>query len=129
MSGAAMTDYLADAIRDHTLRNTAYTSPTTVYLALFSTATTEAGGGTEVTGGSYARETITFNVGTLAGEAEQSGTITFASMPTVTVVSLAVFDALTLGNMLFHGRLPRQRAITAGASYVLNTLDLRVLID
>lgn len=126
---AAMTDYLADAVRDHVLRNTAYTSPTTVYLALFTTATTEAGGGTEVTGGSYARQAITFAAGTLSGQADQSGSITFSSMPAATVVNMAVFDALTVGNMLFHGRLPRQRAVAGGADFVLNTGDLKILID
>ena len=124
----AMTNYLADALRDHVLRNTAYTSPTTVYAALFTTATTEAGTGSEVTGGSYARQAITFSAGTGSGLAEGSG-ITFSSMPAVTVVALAIFDASTAGNMLFHGRLPSSRAVVGGEDYILNSTDLRVLID
>lgn len=126
---AAMSNYLANAVRDHVLRNTAYTSPTTVYLALFTTATTEAGGGTEVTGGSYARQAITFAAGTLDGQADQSSSITFSNMPAATVTNAAVFDAVSAGNMLFHGRLPRQRIVAGGASIVLNSGDLKILID
>jgi len=124
----AMTDYLADALRDHVLRNTTYTSPATVYAALFSTATTEVGTGTEVTGGSYARQAVTFSAGTPAGQAIAGG-ISFSSMPTVTVVALAIYDAASGGNMLFHGRLPSARAVVSGETYVLNSSDLRILID
>ena len=126
---AAMTDYLADAVRDHILRNTAYTSPTTVYLALFTTATTEAGGGTEVTGGSYARQAITFNAGVDAGLAEQSGAITIAGMPAANVVAVGVMDAVAAGNMLFHGRLPQARSVAGGETFTLDDGDLRVLLD
>lgn len=125
---SAMTNYLANQIRDHVLRNVAYTSPGTVYLALFTTATTEAGGGTEVTGGSYARQAITF-AGPSAGLAEQSGSITFASMPAVTVVAAAIMDAATVGNMLFHGRLPRLLILGAGQSFTLASGDFKVLLD
>lgn len=126
---SAMTDYLADKIRDHVLRNIAYTSPTTVYLAVFTTATTEAGGGTEVTGGSYARQAITFNDGGDPGLAEQAATITFTGMPACTVVAVGVMDALTVGNMLLHGRLPRARTLSAGQSLPLLAGDVRFLFD
>ena len=125
----SMSDYLATKVRDHTLRNIAYTSPTTVYLACFTTATTEAGGGTEVTGGSYARVAIAFSAGVYAGLAEQSGSVAIANMPTCTVVSIALMDAASSGNMLFHARLPRQRSLTAGQSFDLNSGDFRVLVD
>ena len=126
---AALTDYLADALRDHTLRNTAYTSPTTVYLALFTTATTEAGGGTEMTGGSYARQVITFDAGAIAGQADQAALVTFTDCPAATVVSAAVMDALTVGNMLYHGRFPTQRALVLGEDFSVAAGDLKILMD
>jgi hypothetical protein len=43
-------------ILDHIVGKTSYTMPSTVYLALFTTAVNDAGGGTEATGGSYARK-------------------------------------------------------------------------
>jgi hypothetical protein len=54
-----MSNYLEDALINVTLRNTAYTTPTTVYLALYTTDPTDADTGTEVSGGSYARQAIT----------------------------------------------------------------------
>jgi len=126
---AALTDYLANALRDHVLRNTTYTSPTTVYVALFTTATTEAGGGTEVTGGSYARQAITFIAGATAGLAEQDGAISFTDMPASTVKAAAVMDALTGGNMLIHGRLPVEVNVAGGAPFSLLDADLKVLFD
>lgn len=125
----AMTDYLADKIRDHTLLNISYTSPATLYLALFVTATTEAGGGTEVTGGSYARQAITFAAGVDAGLGEQSGGLSFAGMPACTVVAIGVHDALSSGNMLYHARLPRQRIVTGGETLNLGSGLVRILID
>lgn len=125
----AMTDYLANKVRDHVLRNTSYTSPTTVYLGLLTTAATEAGGGTEVTGGSYARQAITFNAGTAAGEAEQNAAVTFTNMPACTVVSVAIYDAVSSGNMLIHAALPRQRVVPSGDSFTLDNGDFRLIID
>jgi hypothetical protein len=125
----AMTDFLANKLRDHTLRNIAYSGPTTVHLALFSTVTTEAGGGTEVTGGSYARQAITFAAGTSAGLAVQSGSITFPSMPAGLVRAVGVMDAASGGNMLYHGRLAREVNLVAGQSFTLNNNDLKILID
>jgi len=58
---ASLTNYAEDKLRDHLLGITAYTMPTDVYLALYTAAPDETGGGTECTGGSYARQV--WNVG------------------------------------------------------------------
>ena len=55
-----MSNHLENALINATLRNTSYTSPATVYVALFTTDPTDAGSGTEVSGGSYARTSVTF---------------------------------------------------------------------
>ena len=55
-----MSNYLENALINATLRNTTYTSPSTVYVALFTSDPTDAGSGTEVSGGSYARQSATF---------------------------------------------------------------------
>jgi hypothetical protein len=110
-----MTDYLEDKLRDHVLRNVAYTSPTTVYLALFTTATTDAGGGTEVVGGSYARQAVAFTAGAAgSGAADNTAAETFSNMPAVTVTHAAIMDASSGGNMLLHGPLPSPKTVGAG---------------
>ena len=50
-------------------------------------------------------------------------------MPAVTVRAIAVMDALTAGNMLYHGRLPREVILAGGQSFTLNSGDLKILID
>ena len=57
---AEISNYLEAAIINATLRNTTYTSPATVYVSLWTTDPTDAGSGTEVSGGSYARTAVTF---------------------------------------------------------------------
>lgn len=44
-----LTNYLENKLLDHFLGTTAYTMPSPVYVALFTVAPGDAGGGTEVT--------------------------------------------------------------------------------
>ncbi len=53
---AEMSNYLENALINATLRNTSYTSPTTVYVALYTSDPTDADSGTECSGTSYARQ-------------------------------------------------------------------------
>ncbi len=96
---AAKSTYLSDAMLDAVLKDTAYTSPTTVYLALFDgdPATT----GTEVSGGSYARQSAAFNTAA-SGSTTNSAAISFTGMPATTVNYCAIYDALTAGNLLYY---------------------------
>ena len=56
-------DYLENEILDHVLGGADYSRPATVYIALYTAAPTDAGGGTEVTGGSYAGYLTAYLVG------------------------------------------------------------------
>lgn len=122
---SSMTDYLEDKLRDHVLRNIAYASPATVYLALFSTATTDAGAGTEVAGGSYARQAVAFSAGGAGtGAADNTAAESFSNMPAVTVTHAALFDASTGGNMLFHGPLSASKTANAGDTLTFDAGDI-----
>ena len=55
-----LSDYLENKLIDHFLGTTSYTMPTPVYVALYTVTPSDAGGGTEATGGSYARQTAAF---------------------------------------------------------------------
>jgi hypothetical protein len=110
--GLNKTDFLEDKIVNHVLRNTAYTQPTTVYVGLFTVMPADDGtGGTEVSGGSYARQSVTFGAPSPSGQTNNSSTITF---PTATadwatganrVVGFGIFDASSAGNLLYYGLL------------------------
>ena len=98
---SSYSDYLENAILNHVFRNSALTSPTNVYLALYTVAPTDAGGGTEVSGGGYARQAITFGAasgGAISNTAAVQFTASGANFGTI--VAVGIFDALSGGNLL-----------------------------
>lgn len=101
---SAASNYLEDKTLNFWFRANAdtITAPATVYLALFTAVTdAEAGTGTEVAGGSYARTAITFGAPS-NGAIANSGDVTFptASADWGTVTHAAIFDASSSGNAL-----------------------------
>ena len=58
----SFSNYLEDAVLNHVFGGSSYTAPTTLYVALFTSAPSDTGGGTEVSGGAYARQTGAFTV-------------------------------------------------------------------
>ena len=123
-----LSNHLENKLLDHFLGTTAYTMPTTVYVALYTVAPDDTGGGTQVTGGSYARQIATF-VAASSGATENSGNIDFAGMPAVTTVAIGIFDALTSGNLLLHGTLTTNKITDAGDTLRIATGDLDISID
>lgn len=109
---AAMSDYLENALINAVLRGTAYTSPSKVYIGLFTSNPTDANSGTEVTGGAYARQEITFGAPT-NGVSYNSADVLFpvATASWGTVTHIGIFDASTGGNLLFHGALTNAKTI------------------
>lgn len=125
---AAKTTYLANAIINHVLRNSAYTPAATVYLALWIGDPTVSGaGGAEVSGGSYTRIGISFSAAS-GGATSNSGIITFAEATANwgTVTHAAVCDAVSAGNMLYFQALPASQVISTGvvASVPIGDLDM-----
>lgn len=116
MAGS-FSDYLEDKVLKHVFTNTAYTSPTTLYVALYTVAPSDTGGGTEVTGGSYARQSMAFTVsGTSPTQATNTSAVEFptATADWGTVVAAAVFDASSTGNMLAWADLTANKTISNG---------------
>lgn len=130
-------DYLANKFIDLWFRKQAFTFPTTGYFALFTTAPTNAGGGVEVNGPSYARQSIPFSLlgfsntaaaGTTTAAVGSGGTggvisNNFAvAFPTPAEPwgdpdSEGVYDSLTAGNLLFWNLLDGgPRSVLAGSS-------------
>ena len=110
-----MSNYLENALINATLRNTAYISPTTVYLALYTTDPTDADSGTEVSGNAYARQSITFGAPS-NGVSTNSAAIEFpqATGSWGTVAYVGIRDASTAGNLLYHTPLDASKTIATG---------------
>lgn len=123
-------DYLENQLIDHLFRGATFAKPTTIYFALYTAAPSDSGGGTEVSGGSYARVAITpsntnFNAtqgGTSGASSGASGNTTNAvaitfPAPTAswgTVTHYGVFDASSGGNLLIWGALNTSKTINNG---------------
>jgi hypothetical protein len=143
---AALSDYLENKVIDWLLRGQAFTPPATVYVGLVTAAENDAAGGTEVTGGSYARVAVasslanwagTQGAGTTVASSGTSGTtsnngaITFPA-PTAnwgTIVGMAVFDAATGGNELFYAPLTTNKTVNNGdpaPSFAAAALSLQI---
>jgi hypothetical protein len=98
---SSFSDYTENAVLNHLFRNTALSSPAAVYLALYTVTPSDAGGGTQVSGGGYARQAITFGApsgGVIANTSAVSFTASGAAFGDV--VAVGIFDASTGGNLL-----------------------------
>lgn len=130
MAGSA-TDYLENKLLDHALATTTFNKPTNVYVGLFTVAPVDAGtGGTEVSGGSYARQLATFGSAS-GGSASNNTNIDFTNMPTCTIVAVGVFTAntATADDLIFWGTLAANRALVSGDSVRIATGALVVSLD
>jgi hypothetical protein len=127
---AAISNYLENALINATLRNTAYSSPATVYVGLFTTDPTDAGTGTEVSGGSYSRESATFAAPS-NGVSSTNADIQFdqATANWGTVTHFGIFDALTAGNLLYHGVLTASKTIETGDVFKIASGNLTVTLE
>jgi hypothetical protein len=126
---AAMSNYLENALINATLRNTSYTTPSTVYVGLYTTDPTDANTGTEVTGGSYARKAATFGAPS-NGVSTISSAIEFdqATASWGTVAYFGILDASTSGNLLYHGALTASKTIDTGDVFKFATSALTVTL-
>lgn len=145
-NAAALTDYLENKLVDTFLRAQAYTMPATVYVGLYTSCPTDSTAGTEVSGGSYARVSITSSLANWAGT-QSAGSTTASSgtggttsnnaaitFPTATadwgtVVCFGVSDASTSGNLLFYAALTASRTITNGSTASFAAAALSFQID
>ena len=126
---AAMSNFLENALINATLRNTTYTSPTVVYVGLYTTDPTDANTGTQVTGGSYARQAATFGAPS-NGASTTTADITFptATADWGTIPYFGIFDAVSAGNMLYHGALNDSKTIQTGDILKIETGNLTVTL-
>lgn len=105
------------------------TRPTAWYVGLFTAAPGEAGGGTELSGGAYAREAVSM---TVSGNTASNGdAIEWAPATTDwgTITHVAIFDASTSGNMLVYAELTTAKAISTGDILRIPLGELDITLD
>ncbi len=84
-------------------------------MGLFTSDPTDANTGTEVSGGSYARQAITFGAPS-NGVTTNTAAIEFpqATGSWGTVGWVGIMDSLTTGNLLYHTALDTSKTIASG---------------
>mgnify|MGYP001387422323 FL=1 len=125
----AFTDYLETKLLAHTFSNTAFTTPGTVYVALYTVAPTDSSTGTEVSGGGYARQSAAFT--TSGNTASNTSAIEYptATAGYGTVVAVAVLDSASSGNMLAYAALSANKTIATGDVFRIPAGDLDITLN
>lgn len=125
----AFTDYLETKLLAHTFSNTAFTSPGTVYVALYTVAPTDSTAGTEVSGGGYVRQSAGFT--TSGSTASNTSSIEYptATAGYGTVVAVAVIDSASSGNMLAYASLTASKTIATGDVFRIPAGDLDITLN
>lgn len=124
----SLTDTGETRVLDWTVGNstTAPTGP--MKLALLTATGTDSSAGTEVVGGSYARQTITFDAAA-TGAMANSNTVTFSSMPACTVTGWAIYDSAGSPVRWWHGALDVAKTLNSGDDFVVAIGDLDLTAD
>jgi hypothetical protein len=138
MSNAA-SNYLENKVLDHVLTATAYSQPSTRYLALFTNASTNAAANLEnnvitdeisTSGTAYVRKAVTFAAAS-SGSSATNATVTFdaATASWGTVTHVAVMDAETSGNVLFWGAVTTSKTIDSGDTFQVTSGNLTISLS
>ncbi|MDC1331705.1 hypothetical protein N8247_00015 [bacterium] len=128
---AALSDYSEKLILDYLMTTGSATRPTNWYVALYTAAPSDSGGGTELSGSGYAREAVTFAAATSgAGTTSNSGAVVFTADggDWGSVTHMGIHDASSSGNLLWHGALAAAKTVLDGDSleFAVGNIDLTV---
>ena len=134
MAGS-FSDFLENELLDHVFGSADYTPPATVYVALYTTAPSDSGGGVEVSAGGYARVAVANNAtqfpAASGGQKSNGQAITFpvATGDWGTVVAFALLDASTSGNFLGWATLGTSKTINTGQAAQFPPSSLVITLD
>lgn len=119
---AALSDYLEQGYLEHLFGIATLAQPAAFYIGLYTTATDDAGGGTEVVGNGYARQAVTF--GTVQSDATSHFIANTALVQFVaaggnwgTITHTRLLDAATGGNSLYHGPIAADQVVNDGGKF------------
>jgi hypothetical protein len=142
----AASNYLENKLIDQIFRNQAFSFPTTLYIGLLTAAPSDTGGGTEVTGGNYARASVACSLANWAGTQAAGSTVASTGTGGVTsnngvvsfntpnanwgtVTHFGIYDAASVGNLLFWGPLSSSKAVFSGDEVSIQAGQLQIQID
>jgi hypothetical protein len=128
---AALSDYAEKLLLDWAMTTGSATRPTAWYVALYTAAPSDSGGGTEVSTGGYSRKSVTFDAATSpGGTTSNTGAVSFTASGANygTVTHIGIFDNSTGGNLLWHGSLTTSKTVNDGDTleFSIGNIDLTI---
>lgn len=125
----SFSNYLETKVLDHVFGGTAYTAPATLYIGLYTAAPSDTGGGTEVSGTGYVRQSSGFT--TSGATTSNTAAVEFptAGSNWGTITHVGVFDASTAGNLLAYGALTTSKLVESGDVFRIPAGDLDITLD
>jgi len=128
---AALSDHAENLLLNWLMTTDAVTRPTAWYVALYTAAPSDAGGGTEVSGNGYSRQAISCATATgTGGTTSNDANITFtaAGGDWGTITHIGIHDASTGGNLIWHGAMSSSKTIADGDTLQFNTGNIDLTI-
>lgn len=128
---AALSDYAENLLLNFLMTTGTATRPTNWYLALYTAAPNDAGGGTEVSGNGYSRQSVSWDTASgTGGTTSNSGAVTFTASGGNfgNVTHIGIFDASSGGNLIWHGAMAASKQVNAGDSiqFATGSIDLTI---
>ena len=128
---AALSDHSEALLLDWLMTNGSATRPTAWYVALYTAAPSDSGGGTEVSGNGYAREAVTFAAATSpGGTTSNTGAVSFTASggDWGSITHIGIHDAETGGNLLWHGAMTASKTVADGDTleFSIGNIDLTI---
>lgn len=108
-----LTNTAENKMLDALVGTASYSANTPIKLALVTAGGSDTAAGTEVSGGSYARQTITFNAAS-SGSIDSAAAVSFTNMPTCTVTGIELWDSAGTPVRLAYGNLTSSKSLTSG---------------
>lgn len=121
---------------DHMVKGTAYSQPTSIYVALHSADPTDTGTTGEISGGSYARQGATSSFaaaseGNPASKASNAD-LTWTNMPACTVQGVSIWDhssATASSNCIWQGTLSANKTVNAADTFKILSGNLTCTME
>ena len=126
---AALSNYAEKLLLDWSMTTGSATRPTAWYVALYTAAPSDSGGGTEVSTGGYARRSVTFDAASSpGGTTSNNNTVSFTASGASygTVSHIGIFDNVSGGNLLWHGSMTASKTVADGDTleFSIGNIDL-----
>lgn len=128
---AALSDHAEALLLNWLMTTGSATRPTSWYVALYTAAPSDSGGGTEVSGSGYSRQSVTFGAASSpGGTTSNTNAVSFtaAGGNFGTVTHIGIFDNSSGGNLLWHGSMTASKTVNDGDTleFSIGNIDLTI---